>query len=98
MTLSNKEREELRQAVANIATENDVSQSWVKEQINNALDHLETCYDTDITPGATTVQATMKAHLGAVIEDAAPTVFTNQHKLWIGAYWMRRKSQKVLGE
>lgn len=72
-TLTNNEKAKVRQFMQTKANEEGVPITWVKDNLNAAAQALEDAL------------ASNKASYAAAIETAAPGVFDNAEKKWIGA-------------
>ncbi len=82
--LSPMELAELRRRVAKKASENHISISWVKSQINTALQSIEDRWEAPATQQA----------LSSDIETAAPGVFSSAEKRFLSRYWLQQKAER----
>lgn len=83
-TLTLEERAELRNKAERLANQNGVPISYIKAEINAALQALEDWWETPAT----------KAAASAAIDAATSFSFTNQQKKIIGRFWLEQKARR----
>lgn len=89
-TITAPDLAEMRRTAAEVARAKSIPIVWLKTHFNNAIQAIEDAM-TAGNVGANTV----KQHVGAAIETAAPGVFSSTHKEYLFAIWCLRHAYRT---